>query len=192
MKGLNRERGFSNSIGPSINDDKLYLNYIALARCIGGMEHNGKIKHPSISQVCSAYKLYDTSSNVTAGKEGSTHKHLKAIFRVENVITGEVTEVKGGIGLKDLIDINPSNVTFYIKNKKPYKGTYLISRIDRYKDLKTSRMQAVTVTNINTEEVKEFIQLKAAAQYIGISSPTLRNRIKNNIIVDNLKVKYID
>lgn len=44
-----------------INDDLTMKNYIALAKCITGIEFDDKVKYPNISEVCRAYGLYEVN-----------------------------------------------------------------------------------------------------------------------------------
>ncbi|CEH34748.1 hypothetical protein [Romboutsia lituseburensis] len=194
MKGLKRQdTNFNKSIGPNmLTDDPIMKNYIALAKCIGGVVIDGEIKYPSISQACSAYKLYDSSQQITESGEVKETTTTKAIFKIENVTTGEVVEVKGGKAVCDLIGIKRGSISYYTNKGFKYKGTYLISRIDKYKNLRASRMRRIKITNIENGDIKEFKTIKDAAEYLERAEATLHYHISRKSVTNNHRIEYAD
>ncbi|HSQ89517.1 NUMOD1 domain-containing DNA-binding protein [Romboutsia sp.] len=197
-----------NSLGPNIlTDDKTALNYLALCKCITGVEHEGKIKHPSISQACSAYKLFHTYDATIDGKIGKrtldddediTMKKVeikkrynsRLKFIVENIITGEKTECNGIGGVVDLIKIKDTYVSSYANHGRKYKGIYKI-----YKAENTARgtnSRAMKITNVETGETKEFESVKATAKFLGKATSTIKHHSERGSSTSGWEIEYLD
>lgn len=191
----------NNSIGPNeIIDDKVALNYIALATCIVGIEYQGKVKHPSISQVCSAFKLvhnYDEKIDgkrikQSLGEEEKIKRHNSRLkFIVENVITNERKECNGVGQVADITGMKDIYVSAYASAERTYKGTWKIYRVNKTSRGTTSS-RTIKITNSEIEESIEFKSLKETAEFLEISRSTLIRRINEGKEVSGWKVEYLD
>lgn len=56
---IRTSNNFNNSIGPSLEDDLIALNYLAFARCIAGYEINGQVKYITVNESLDIYKLHE-------------------------------------------------------------------------------------------------------------------------------------
>ena len=88
----------NNSIGPSLEDDLIALNYLAFARCVAGYEVDGTVRYISVDKTLDVYKLHDRNYIEYAEyKEG--YKRQKSMkkrqikilcpIKLYNVETGE-------------------------------------------------------------------------------------------------------
>lgn len=202
MKGLTREYNANpNTLGLHIiNDDKTADNYMALCKCIVGVKSKDKVRYPSTSQACSAYKLYQDydplvdSKNTkqvlsyeTKTKEIKRHtKKLRLI--VENTITGEKTECNGVESVNKLIGIKTTNVSTYICTGIKYKGIYIIHRVGK----KGDNSRSMKLTNIKTNEVKEFNSLKDVANFLERATSTVKYHINKKSSILGYKIEYMD
>ena len=117
-----------------------------------------------------------------------SNKNLKYI--VENIKTGEKTECAGLIGVSSLIGITYDNISSYISKGAVYKKTYKIYRVGEAS--KISNIRAVKITNVKTNEVKEFESLKSAAKFINIAPSSVTYNMKRNQPARGWKVEFID
>lgn len=202
MKGLTREYNANpNTLGSHIiNDDKTADNYMALYKCIVGVKSKDKVRYPSTSQACSAYKLYQDydplvdSENTkqvlsykTKVKEIKRHtKKLRLI--VENTITGDKTECNGVESVNKLIGIKTTNVSTYVCTGIKYKGIYIIHRVGK----KGDNSRSMKLTNIKTNEVKEFNSLKDVADFLERATSTVKYHINKKSSILGYKIKYMD
>ena len=207
MKMLKRsDRSFNNSLGPNVySDDKTALNYKALAYCIAGCKINNKRRYTSVNNICRAFGLFDPNEEKVnlmlkeklkdeakeikrLGLNIRSNKNLKYI--VENIKTGEKTECAGLIGVSSLIGITYDNISGYISKGAVYKKTYKIYRVGEAS--KISNIRAVKITNVKTNEVKEFESLKSAAKFINIAPSSVTYNMKRNQPARGWKVEFID
>lgn len=56
---IRTSNNFNNSIGPSLEDDLIALNYLAFARCVAGYEVNGEVRYISVDKILDVYKLHN-------------------------------------------------------------------------------------------------------------------------------------
>ena len=207
MKMLKRaDRSFNNSLGPNVySDDKIALNYKALAYCIAGYKINNKRRYTSVNNICRAFELFDPNEEKVneiikeklkdeakeikrLGLNVRSNKNLKYI--VENIKTGEKTECAGLIGVSSLIGITYDNISGYISKGAVYKKTYKIYRVGEAS--KISNIRAVKLTNVKTNEVKKFESLKLAAKFINIAPSSVSYNMKRNQPARGWKVEFID
>ena len=200
------DRSFNNSLGPNVySDDKTALNYKALAYCIAGCKINNKRRYASVNNICRAFGLFDPNEEKVnlmlkeklkdeakemkrLGLNIRSNKNLKYI--VENIKTGEKTECAGLIGVSSLIGITYDNISGYISKGAVYKKTYKIYRVGEAS--KISNIRAVKITNVKTNEVKEFESLKSAAKFINIAPSSVTYNMKRNQPARGWKVEFID
>lgn len=200
------DRSFNNSLGPNVySDDKTALNYKALAYCIAGCKINNKRRYTSVNNICRAFGLFDPNEEKVnlmlkeklkdeakemkrLGLNIRSNKNLKYI--VENIKTGEKTECAGLIGVSSLIGITYDNISGYISKGAVYKKTYKIYRVGEAS--KISNIRAVKITNVKTNEVKEFESLKSAAKFINIAPSSVTYNMKRNQPARGWKVEFID
>ena len=119
-----------NSLAFSVEDIPNYYNYMALARCIAGIEiQGGKIVFPTIDQSCRSYSVIETNSisSYTLNRKGSKKKSkpCKAI----NIKTNEQRLFNSFGEAAEYFGVKQSYVSQAIKMNYKIKKEWLIKRI---------------------------------------------------------------
>ena len=108
----------TNSFGNSISfnpekDDLTMRNYLALAKCIVGVENiDGKRRYPGVSTSCRSYKLYEV--NVDKRKPVPGGRAITAT----NVKTGEIIEFKNAEEAAEFLDYKICTLRTYVCKEK--------------------------------------------------------------------------
>ena len=107
------ETSFKNSIifNP-INDDLTTKNYIALARCILGVETNKGRKYLDISKVCKAYGLYEANEN-----KKKPSKYPRKVIAT-NIESGEIIELESVRQASELFNYKIETMRTYVDSPK--------------------------------------------------------------------------
>jgi hypothetical protein len=188
------ERGCSlgNTIGPNaLTDDKTALSYYALAKCIVGIEYEGKIKYPSIKQACSAFKLSEQKTNTEDPKIVNKKRYNKRLkFIVENLMTGEKITCNGVKEVADRTGMTETHVSSYARKEVVYQKTWKIYKVNKNKIANNSRY--MQITNIENGQVREFESLKETANFLGKATSTIIYHVERKSLVCGWKVEYLD
>ncbi len=188
------ERGYrlGNTLGPNVlTDDKTALNYYALAKCIVGIEYEGKIKHPSIKQAVSAFKLSEQKTNTEETEIVSRKRYNKRLkFIVENLMTGEKTLCNGVKEVADRTGMTVTHVSSYARKEVVYQKTFKIYKVNENKIASNSRY--MQITNIESGQVREFESLKETANFLGKATSTIIYHVERKSLVCGWKVEYLD
>lgn len=187
----------NNSLGPSLEDDKTYNNYLALARAICGIEVDGKTKFPSIGQCCSAYSLYDKEESKTnldnirkirTDKPERRGTYTEKPLATVDIETEEVKVYENGRELAKAIGIATNTLSQTIKKEICYNKKYLICKCDDNPQLllerwrkKTNKNKTKIAFNVNTKEQKSFKTNREIGKYINVSEAHCTYMIKNKI-----------
>lgn len=196
---LEREYRVPNTLGPNdLTDDKTMLNYLALAKCITGVKINGSIKYPSISQACSAYKLYcdlgledkvkQDTKEIKPTKKIKHNKRLKIL--ATNVKTGKSTLCHGNGEVELLTGIPAGSVANYCNNGFAYKKTWKLSRVGKKEG--SSNAKHVRLTNLKNGEVKEITGLNNVGKFFNRSPVTVGIYLRKDGVYKGWKIEYID
>jgi group I intron endonuclease len=177
--------------------DKLNPEYNILK--IAGSNLGYKHSEASLKLMSEASKRRNESEEVNKFKREImlgrklSKDHLEGMvknnpFRVpiilSNIETGKNKEFTSMIQAALFLGVNVTTVKRYLVNNKPYKG-YMIIKATFSLDTSsvsnlTNSRQAVVLTNSVTGITKQFPTMKAAYQFLGISSRRLSNYLKNN------------
>ncbi len=117
----------TNSFGNSISfnpekDDLTMRNYLALAKCIVGVENiDGKRRYPGVSTSCRSYKLYEV--NVDKRKPVPGGRAITAT----NVKTGEIIEFKNAKEAADLFGYKLNVIRSYINAPKKVRWAWKLT-----------------------------------------------------------------
>lgn len=177
-------KGYKNNIGPDfLEDDPTALNYLALAYAVAGYEdEKHKIYYPTISKICSAFKLYDANEYIKE-KTNSRERQQMLLTRkemledkrpvcVEDLETGEILEFKNASRVSAYFKKQCGFFSKYVKNRSIYKNKYVLYRKgDRPTQIdisskKSNNSKEVSGKNIKTGETRIFSSMQEAADYI--------------------------
>ena len=188
-KVLDREQFYIDKLNPEYNILK-----------IAGSSLGYKHSETSLKLISKASKSRNQSEeflkfkrDIMLGRKLSKAQLEKMIqnnsFRVaiilSNLETGEIKEFTSMIQAALFLGIHATTVKRYLVNNKPYKG-YMITKATSNLDSSsapaklTNTKQAVELTNIVTGITKQFPTMKAAYQFLGVSSRRLSNYLNDN------------
>ena len=104
---------FENSISFNpINDDLTMKNYIALAKCITGIEIDDRVKYPNISEVCRVYGLYEVNTEKKKPK-----KYGREVI-ASNIEDNQVIEFESVKQAAEFFDYKVPTLRTYVNSPK--------------------------------------------------------------------------